>query len=141
MKNRMLVIVLACAAIMMSAAPQTPPRDPNVWTLEYRVGGGKAGVDRHLGLSQSGELVVGNFESSAGYGSHVASHASPELMAKVTEFLKIARKAPSTSGTPIPDAMYIPSTHHGSVLAGYLPVFLVLVHRAFASFLYADTFA
>jgi hypothetical protein len=106
MKNMMLAIVLASAAIMMSAAPQTIPRDPKVWTLDYSVGGGKAGLDRHLRMTQSGELVVGNFESIDGYGSHVASHASSELMAKVTEFLKTARKASPTSGAPIPDAQY-----------------------------------
>jgi len=91
---------------MMSATLQMLPHDPKVWTLEYRVVGGNAGLDRRLGLSQSGELVVGNFESLAGHGSHVVSRAPVDLMAKVTEFLKIARKAPSASGAPIPDAMY-----------------------------------
>lgn len=105
MKNMMLPIVLACASIMMRAEAQTLPRDPKVWTLEYHIVGGKAGLDRHLGLTQSGELTVGNFEGRPD-DSHVASHASAELMAKLTEFLKVARKAPSAPGDPIPDAMY-----------------------------------
>lgn len=80
-------------------------REPKVWTLEYRLSGGIAGLDRHLSLTQAAQLSVGNYEARDGLGSHVASRASPELMAKAGAFFKVAHRA-SPSRNDIADAIY-----------------------------------
>jgi hypothetical protein len=113
MKNTVLAaLALACASATLSAPALAAAdctadlRELEAWTLEYRVSGGIAGLDRHLSLTQGAELSVGNHEGREGFGSRVAGHASPELMARIGEFIKVARKAPPSQNDDIADALY-----------------------------------
>ncbi len=97
--------MLVCAgAFFIGAGAQTLPRDLKTWTLEYSVSGGLAGIHRKATLTQSGELTAEN------RGSRAAGRASNELMAKVSEWLKVARPAKQKPGPPVPDAMYSSTT-------------------------------
>ncbi len=76
-----LILIAACATLFKYAAAQNLPPDTSAWSLEYSVSGGIAGINQHLQLAQTGELIVGG----------VTTHASPELMTRIAEFLKSAR--------------------------------------------------
>ena len=91
---RAVIAVSICfASLLPCASAQAVPRDLKTWTLEYSVDGGMTPFHRAVTLTQSGELSVSNFND------RITGHASPELMAKITDFLKAAKKArPCTPG-------------------------------------------
>jgi|SRR5581483_4740037 len=82
---------LDCSAL----ATVSDPDDLKQWTLEYAIDGGLAPSHRGLRLTQAGDVSVSTGRSG------VTEHASPDLMTKITEFLKSAQKA--TPFTPGPD--------------------------------------
>lgn len=96
------LILIAFFFTTFHCAAQTIPQNLKTWTLEYSVVGGIAGLDQHLWLTEAGELSVGNSE---GRGSHVTTHASVELTAKIAEFLRIAKRTQPPAPSPIPDRM------------------------------------
>ena len=85
------------------ATGQAPPRDLKAWTVEYGLTGGIAGLNRHLRITQAGELNVS--ANSEELGSHITTHASGELMARIAGFLNVAQKARPASRGPTPDAL------------------------------------
>ena len=84
--------------------PETRSRDPKTWTLEYSLTGGIAGLNRHLSLTETGELDVS--AGSEPSGNHINAKASTEVMAKIADFLKLAQIAGPASPGPMPDALY-----------------------------------
>lgn len=97
--SRAVISVSICFASLLSYAnAQAIPHDLKTWTLEYTVDGGIRPLHRALTLTQSGDLTVSNLEG------RISGHASSELMAKIADFLKVAKLArPSTPG---PDQRY-----------------------------------
>src|SRR5438094_2463546 len=93
-------LLVGCFISMWSqnAPTQTLPRDLQAWKLEYSVEGGFAPLDRHLTLTQAGELTVRNF------ADQVVGRAPDGLMAKVADFLKVARIDRRAPSPPMPDA-------------------------------------
>jgi len=85
------------------AIAQALPHDPKTWALEFSLTGGIAGLNRHLRLTQAGELSVS--ANSEELGSHITTHASTEVLAKIAGFLKGTRKARPADGGPKPDAL------------------------------------
>ena len=88
------------------AAAEALPRDLKTWAIEYSAVGGIAGLNRHLRLTESGELDIA-FQPGE-YASHVRTHASPELVKRISDFLGVAQKQRQSSRKPIaPDALYV----------------------------------
>ena len=82
---------------------QALPSNLKTWTLEYSLTGGIAGLNRHLRLTQDGNLTVS--ANSEPLGSRISRPASAGLMAKIAKVLSSAQIEASTYGTPIPDAL------------------------------------
>ena len=91
---RALIAVFICFAAHLNCAnSQAVSRDLETWSLEFSVDGGMTPFHRGLTLTQSGDLSVSNFND------RITGHASTELMTKITDFLKLAKKArPFTPG-------------------------------------------
>jgi hypothetical protein len=86
-----------CAAAVVSAGAQAPPRDLHDWKLEYSVSGGFVPSLHYLRLSRDGNLAAGDGR----LGDQVVGRASTGLMANLEAFLKSARPAPKKH--PMPD--------------------------------------
>jgi len=95
---RALIAVSTCFASLPWASAQAVPRDLKTWTLEYSIDGGTTPFHRAVTVTQSGDLSVLYFDD------RVTRHASPELMRKITDFMKVAKKARPL--TPGPDQRY-----------------------------------
>jgi len=80
-------VAISCAALVSFANAQAVPPNLKTWTLEYSVDGGNTPYHRAVTVTQTGGLTVSYFDD------RVTGHASPELMAKITDFLKVAKKA------------------------------------------------
>jgi len=91
---RALIAVSICfLSLVPCASAQAVPRDLRTWTLEYSIDGGNTPFHRAVTLTKSGDLSVSYFDD------RVTGRASPELMRKVADFLKVAKKArPFTPG-------------------------------------------
>lgn len=88
------------------AAAEALPRNLKTWAIEYSAIGGIAGLNRHLRLTENGDLDIA-FQPGE-YASHVSKHASPELVKRISDFLGVAQKERPSSGKPIvPDALYV----------------------------------
>lgn len=85
------------------ATAQALPRDLKTWAVEYSLTGGIAGLNRHLRLTQAGELNVS--ANSEELGSRITTQASAELVPKIADFLKVAQKARPGLRAPRPDAL------------------------------------
>ena len=84
------------------AKAQAPPRDLKSWAVEYSLTGGLAGLNRHLRLTDTGELSVSaNSES----GSHISTRAPAQLVAKVGDFLKTAQPERPANAPMHPDSL------------------------------------
>ena len=91
---RALIAVFICFAAHLNCAnSQAVSRDLKTWSLEFSVDGGMTPFHRGLTVTQSGDLSVSNFND------RISGHASAELITKITDFLKVAKKArPFTPG-------------------------------------------
>jgi hypothetical protein len=100
------MLLAACLAGAPGLASAEAPPVPQVWRLEYSLTGGRGGLNRHLGLTQAGDLTVENYPRSASQETRIDRHASSDLMARTTRFLESARAAPRDPAHPaIPDAL------------------------------------
>lgn len=86
------------ASLLPCARAQAVPHDLKTWTLEYSIDGGNTPFHRAVMVTQSGQLSVAYFDY------RVTGQASPEVMRKVTDFLKVAKRA--RPFTPGPDQRY-----------------------------------
>jgi len=85
------------------AGMQSPPEDLKSWTVEYSLTGGIAFFNRHLRLSNTGELTVSaNPDTSP---TLIRTHAPAELVVKISGFLKNAQPERPTSGPIPPDPL------------------------------------
>ena len=80
-------VAISCAALVSFANAQAVPPNLKIWTLEYSIDGGNNPYHRAVTVMQSGDLTVSNFDN------RVTGHASTELITKITDFLKVAKKA------------------------------------------------
>ena len=84
-------------------AGQPIPQDLTQWALEYSIAGGQPALNRHLRLTQAGEMNVS--ANSPDLGSHIDGHASDDVVSKVKAFLKAAHPAAPRSSHLRPEAL------------------------------------
>lgn len=92
------IVLIGWAGLVGVASAQNLPHDVKNWKLEYAISGGNYPIHRGMTLTSSGDLTVWNFDS------RVSGHASSELMTKIGDFLKTAKRA--RPFTPGPDQRY-----------------------------------
>ena len=99
---RILIAMVGCSsALLDSAAAQSPPRDLKEWNIDYVIGGGFAGIDRHLTVASDGVIVVAD---RFGAAERVEGRAPREFVTKIAAFLKVARDAKPPKSPPMPGA-------------------------------------
>src|SRR5436309_9754977 len=102
-----LAMVLAIATctltVVHGASGRALPLDLQSWELDLTIRGTIRGLNEQLTLNQAGELTA----AYPNGGSHVAGHASPELLAKVKAWLQVARPPKPDDKRPIPDALLL----------------------------------
>src|SRR5438552_16075145 len=85
---RILIAMVGCSsALLDSAAAQSPPRDLKEWNIDYVIGGGFAGIDRHLTVASDGVIVVAD---RCGPAERVEGRAPGEVVTRIAGFVNVA---------------------------------------------------
>jgi len=102
MFGRLLMAMLACAPALFEpvAATQSLPRDLSAWSVDYVVIGGIAGITRQVTVASGGSIVVQDRYAA----DRVEGHVTPDVVAKIAGFLRVARDEKAPTGPPMPDA-------------------------------------
>ncbi len=101
---RGVMVVASCAMVLVNGASgQAIPRNLQSWQVDFTISGTIRGLNEHLALNQAGELTADQRSEP----THVAGHASPELLAKVKAWLQVARPTKPDPNLAIPDALLL----------------------------------